>query len=150
MRPWEPADPTALAIPPLPDPGLTILRVLEGAVIDFPAPVLHPTARLWAATCWPDPRQPGGWGRALWWPSPYHRGYLPVALAFADIIEFGADIPIERRRKTRWVPVRWHGIAIEQRVDLLVAFGPYSDPSVAVSDAHELCGRVAVGLHGAD
>ena len=103
-----------ISLPPLPEPAPHLLRVLEGAVIDFPAPVLRPDAQRWAATCWPDPTQPGGWGRAMWWPSPYHRGYVPVALDYADVVEFGADIPIRHRRITRWVPVRWYGVVIER------------------------------------
>jgi hypothetical protein len=133
----------AISLPPLPDAAPNLLRVLEGAVIDFPAPVLHPDARRWAATCWPDPTQPGGWGRAIWWPSPYHRGYVPVALDYADVVEFGADIPSRRGRTTRWVPVRWYGLVIERTAHFLIVHGPHSAPPAAKAVADELRGTIA-------
>lgn len=127
-----------ITLPPLPDPGPHLLRVLEGAVIDFPAPILHPQAERWAATCWSDPAQPGEWGRALWWPSPYGRGYLPVALDYADVVEFAADIPVRRRWTTRWCPVRWYGVVVEDSPHGLVVYGPYPNPAAANGIADEL------------
>jgi hypothetical protein len=51
----------------MPAPTPTMLRIAEdGTVIDFPTPILRPDAHCWAATIWPDPAQPGAWGRALW------------------------------------------------------------------------------------
>jgi len=135
--------PTTISLPPLPEAAPHLLRVLEGAVIDFPAPVLHPDAQRWAATCWPDPTQPGGWGRAMWWPSPYHRGYVPVALDYADIVEFGADIPIRTQRTTRWVPVRWYGMVIERSRERIVVHGPHPSPHAANGIAVELCDSLA-------
>jgi hypothetical protein len=134
-----------VSLPPLPEPAPHLLRVLEGAVIDFPAPVLHPDARRWAATCWPDPTQPGGWGRAIWWPSPYHRGWLPVALDYADVVEFGADIPIRHGR--RWVPVRWYGIVIQRSTRQLIVYGPVSTPLMASAVAEDL--KAAIAHHEA-
>jgi hypothetical protein len=122
-----------------------MLRILEGAVIDFPAPVLHPRAYLWVATCWPDSRQPGGWGRALWWASPYHPGYVPVALAPGDVIEFGADIPIRRWCRIRWVPVRRYGSALFLSRDELLVYGPYSNPVGAASVTGQLLDALARG-----
>jgi hypothetical protein len=133
----------AVSLPPLPDAAPNLLRVLEGAVIDFPAPVLHPDARRWAATCWPDPTQPGGWGRAFWWPSPYHRGYVPVALDYADVVEFGADIPTGRGRTTRWVPVRWYGVVVERTPQRLTVHGPHPSPAAAMASADELRHTIA-------
>ena len=135
----------AISLPPMPDAAPNLLRVLEGAVIDFPAPVLHPEARPWAATCWPDPTQPGGWGRAIWWPSPYHRGYVPVALDYADVVEFGADIPTRRGRTTRWVPVRWYGLVVERTPQTLIVHGPYPNPAAAKAIGDEL--RQTVAFH---
>ncbi len=133
-----------ITVPPLPPPGPHLLRVLEGEVIDFPAPVLHPDARRWAATCWPDVDQPGRWGRALWWPSSYHRpGYLPVALAYADVVEFAADIPIKRRRKILWLPVRWYGLVLEKNERAFVVYGPYPTPAAANAVAGELRSMLA-------
>lgn len=126
------------ALPPLPEPGPHLLRVLEGAVVDFPAPVLHREARQWAATCWPDAAQPGGWARALWWTSPYGRGYLPVALDYADVVEFAADIPVRQRWTTRWWPVRWYGVVVEESPRGLVVYGPYPNPGAAKGVADEL------------
>jgi hypothetical protein len=134
--------PSAISLPPLPEAAPHLLRVLEGAVIDFPAPILHPEARRWAATCWPDPTQPCGWGRAVWWPSPYHRGYVPVALDYADIVEFGADIPTPHRRATRWIPVRWYGIVIERTAQRLIAHGPYANHALAEAVAAEMRGAI--------
>ena len=127
-----------VSLPSLPEPRPRLLRVLEGAVIDFPAPVPRPDARRWAATLWPDPTQPGGWGRAIWWPSPYHRGYIPVGLDYADVVEFGADIPIKYRRTSRWISVRWYGVVIQQVRDRLIMHGPHPSPGVANTVAGEL------------
>ena len=130
--------PVEITLPPLPEPGPHLLRVLDGAVIDFPAPVLHPQAQRWAATCWPDPVEPCGWGRALWWPSPYSRGYLPVALDYADVVEFAADVPVRRRWTLRWCPVRWYGVVVEDTPSGLVVYGPYPNPAAAKGIADEL------------
>jgi hypothetical protein len=135
--------PSPISLPPLPEPAPHLLRVLEGAVIDFPAPVLHPDARRWAATCWPDPTQPDGWGRAVWWPSPYHRGYVPVALDYADVIEFGADLRTRHRGTLRWVPVRWYGLVIERGAQRLIAHGPYPSLRSAKAVADEICETIA-------
>lgn len=132
-----------VSLPPLPEPAPNLLRILEGAVIDFPAPILHPDAQRWAATCWPDPTQPAGWGRALWWPSPYHRGYVPVALDYADVVEFGADTPIMHRRTIRWLPVRWYGIVIERTPPRLIVYGPMSSPLLAGAVAEDLKAAIA-------
>jgi hypothetical protein len=141
--------PKAVSLPPLPAPCPRLLRILEGAVIDFPAPVLRSDAQRWAATCWPDPTQPGGWGRATWWPSPYHRGLVPVALDYADIIEFGADIPIRSRRAVRWLPVRWYGVVIGRTPAALVVHGPHPTPAVIAGVAEELRDTVAQYLYEA-
>ena len=136
--PLRPRRPAEIPLPPLPEPGPHLLRVLEGAVIDFPAPILHPQAQRWAATCWPDPAQPEGWGRALWWTSPYGRGYLPVALDYADVVEFATDIPVRRRWTTRWWPVRWYGVVVEDTPRGLVVYGPYPNPAAAKGIGDEL------------
>ncbi len=136
--PHRPRRPAEITLPPLPEPRPHLLRVLEGAVIDFPAPVLHPQAQRWAATCWPDAGQPGGWGRALWWSSPYSRGYFPVALDYADIVEFAADIPIRHWWATRWWPVRWYGVVVQDTPRGLVVYGPYPTPDAAQRIGDEL------------
>jgi len=82
-----------------------VLRIIEGAVVDTPVPILHENARIWAATCWRDTHHPSSWPRALWWPSPYHRGWLPIAIEPGRLIEFRADIPAGRIRRRRH-PVR--------------------------------------------
>ncbi|MDP9386852.1 MAG: hypothetical protein M3Q48_02710 [Actinomycetota bacterium] len=133
---------TEISLPPLPAPGPHLLRVLEGAVIDFPAPVLHPRVQRWAATCWPDDAQPGGWGRALWWTSPYSRGFLPVALDYADVVEFAADIPVRRWGTTRWWP-RWYGVVVEETPRGLVVYGPYPHPGAAKAVGDELRSTLA-------
>lgn len=127
-----------LSLPPLPAPGPHWLNVLEGAVVDFPTPVLHPAARRWAATCWPDPTKPGGWGRALWWPSPYHRGWQPVELVYAAAVEFAADVPTRRGRRRWWTPVRWYGVLLQDTPSELVLWGPYPSPAAASTTADEL------------
>jgi hypothetical protein len=148
-NPPTPAEPLAVSalvhpgramVPHLKRARPELLRVVEGAVVDFPLPTLDPGTRRWAATCWPDPEQPGGWRRALWWPSPWHRGFLPVGLNFADVIEFGSDVALRRRwpLRARWVPVRWYGVLLEDSEQGLVAHGPYPDPSSALSAADEL------------
>lgn len=132
-----------IALRPLPAPAPHLLRVVEGAVIDFPAPILHPHAQRRVATCWPDPDQPGGWGRALWWDSPHGRGYLPVALDYADVVEFAADVPLRRRWKRRWAPVRWYGVVVNVTRRGLVVFGPYPNPSAAKAAGDELRSTLA-------
>jgi hypothetical protein len=144
---WRRRRQPAISLPPLPGAAPNLLRILEGAVIDFPAPVLHPDARRWAATCWPDPTQTGGWGRAIWWPSPYHRGYVPVALDYADVVEFGADIPTLQGRTTRWVPVRWYGLIVERNPHRLMVHGPHPNPGAAQGIADELRKTIAISLH---
>jgi hypothetical protein len=100
------------SLPPMPPPAPTMLRLNDaGAVIDLPVPVLRRDAYCWAATMWPDPAQPSGWGRARWWDVQMGRpGYQPVALEYADLIEFGADLPTRTGRHATWLPVRWYGI----------------------------------------
>ncbi|MBW3641874.1 MAG: hypothetical protein KY447_03065, partial [Actinobacteria bacterium] len=97
------------------------------------------------ATCWPDPGQPGGWGRALWWSSPYSRGYLPVALDYADVVEFAADIPVRRWWSTQWWPVRWYGVVVEDTRRGLVVYGPYPTPDAAQRIGDEL--RCTLAYH---
>jgi hypothetical protein len=140
----------AVSLPPLPPPGPRLLRVLEGAVLDFPAPTLHPEALHWAATWWPDPTEPSGWSRALWWPSPYHlRGLVPVELAYADVIEFGADFPVVTdKRAVTWTPVRWYGLVLEDTARGMVVHGPYPTPAAAETVADEL--RRALGHYYAN
>jgi hypothetical protein len=132
-----------VCVPPLPAPGPNLLRILDGAVVDFPAPVLRPDVHRWAATCWVDPTEPGGWGRAVWWPSPYGRGYVPVALDYADVVEFGADIPIRQGRATAWLPVRWYGIIVERAERWLIVHGPHLGPGSAKAVADDLRATVA-------
>jgi hypothetical protein len=79
----------------------------------------------------------------MWWPSPYHRGYVPVALDYADVVEFGADIPTGRGRTTRWVPVRWYGVLVERTPHRLIVHGPYPNPSSSKAVADQLRSTVA-------
>jgi hypothetical protein len=136
--------------PPYPPPAPVMLRIsTDGAVIDFPAPVLRRDARCWAATCWPDPTQPGGWGRALWWgPIAGRPGYQPVALNFSDIIEFGADLPVGSGRKATVVAVRWYGILLSRSRYELVAHGPHATPDDAQRVGQELRSSLAYRLIG--
>jgi hypothetical protein len=136
--------------PPLPPPAPTMLRIsTDGAVIDFPAPVLRPDAHRWAATCWPDPAQPGGWGRALWWgPQPGRPGYQPVALEYSDIIEFGADLPLGTGRRARSLPIRWYGILLSRSSYELIAHGPHATPDDAQRVATELRSCLAYRIIG--
>jgi hypothetical protein len=136
--------------PPLPPPSPTMLRISShGAVIDFPAPVLRPDARCWAATCWPDPAQPGGWGRALWWvPELCRPGYQPVALEYSDIIEFGADLPVGTGRKTTLLPIRWYGVLLSRSRYELIAHGPHPTPDAAQRVAHEMRSTLAYRIIG--
>jgi hypothetical protein len=127
-----------------------MLRVLfDGTVIDFPAPILRPDARCWAATLWPDPTQPGGWGRALWWDAGLVRpAYRPVALQYSDIIEFGADLPVGSGRHATIFPVRWYGIMLSRSQWELVAHGPHPTPEAAQRVAQELRSSLAYRLIG--
>jgi hypothetical protein len=115
------------------------LRLREGAVLDFPAPVVRRDAFRWIATVWPDASAPAGWARAVWRPSPFG-GWLPIALNPASIVEFGADLPV-RRFRVRWLPVRWYCIAAERRDDYLGLFGPFETPA----QAHDLATKLRSG-----
>jgi hypothetical protein len=143
------ADPTP-SLPPTPTPAPTMLRVsTDGKVIDFPAPILRPDARCWAATCWPDPTQPGGWGRALWWgPQVGRPGYQPVALEYSDIIEFGADLITGSGRKARNVAVRWYGILLSTSRYELIAHGPHASADAAHRVAQDLRSALAYRVIG--
>jgi hypothetical protein len=136
--------------PPSPPPAPTMLRLsADGNVIDFPAPVLRPDALCWAATCWPDPSQPGGWGRALWWgPQPGRPGYQPVALEYSDVIEFGADLPLRADRNARSLPVRWYGILLSRSPHELIAHGPHQTPDQAQRVAQQLRSCLAYRIIG--
>lgn len=138
------------SLPPMPPPAPTMLRLsADGTVIDFPAPILRPDARCFAATCWPDPTQPGGWGRALWWgPTGWRPGYQPIGLEYSDIIEFGADLPVGRGRKATVVPVRWYGIMLNRDQWHLVAHGPHPSAVDAYRVAQELRSHLAYRLIG--
>ncbi len=129
--------------PSLPPPRPTLLRVQDGAVIDFPVQVLASDAHRWAATVWRDARQPGGWGRALWWPHPWRSGYQPVALAYSDVIEFGADVPVRTRGRRGFVPVRWYGVVLGERPGGLLVHGPHPTATSALQTADELCATIA-------
>lgn len=120
-----------------------MLRVLDGAVLDSPVPLLHPDARCWVATCWPDSAAPGGWARVLWWTSPYHRGLLPVALSYADVVEFAADVPVRRRWRTHWRPVRWYGLVLQESEREMLVYGPYDSAADALLVSDELRGTLA-------
>ncbi len=138
------------SLPPMPPPAPTMLRIsTHGKVIDFPAPILRPDARCWAATCWPDPTQPSGWGRALLWgPQVGRPGYQPIALEYSDIIEFGADLTSGSGRKFRTVPVRWYGILLSTSRYELVAHGPHRTPDAAQLVAQELRSTLAYRIIG--
>ena len=138
------------SLPPMPVPSPTMLRLNdEGVVIDFPVPVLRPDAYCWAATMWPDPAQPGGWGRARWWDVRMCRpGYQPVALEYSDLIEFGADLPIGTGRHAAFVPVRWYGILLSSSRWELVAHGPHPTPEAAQRVARELRSSLAYRIIG--
>jgi len=68
---------------------------------------------------------------------------VPVALDYADVVEFGADIPTMIRRTTRWVPVRWYGIVIDRTPQRLIVHGPDPNPAAARAVANELRDTVA-------
>jgi hypothetical protein len=129
--------------PAAPPPRPTLLRMQDGAVIDFPVPVLSPDARRWAATVWPDPSQPEGWGRALWWAHPWRAGYQPVALAYSDVIEFGVDVPVRGRARRRFFAVRWYGVLLGQRPGGLLVHGPHPTATAAHRTADELRATIA-------
>jgi hypothetical protein len=138
------------SLPPMPPPAPTMLRLNDaGAVIDLPVPVLRRDAYCWAATMWPDPAQPGGWGRACWWDVRMGRpGYQPVALEYADLIEFGADLPVGTGRHASWFPVRWYGILLSTSRWELVAHGGHPTPAAAQRVAQELRSSLAYRLIG--
>ncbi len=128
-------EPTGQAPPPHYDFGRFgrhRLRAPNRAIIDLPVPIL-PTARVWVATIWPDPRTAGGWGRQVWEIDPMTgRGWqLPAQLAAGDVLEFGGDTPNQ--------PVRWYGIMDSYIVnEWATVQGPYQHPAAAYEEAQRL------------
>ena len=149
---WQrhPRDVPPPPLPPMPPPSPVMLRFdRDGAVIDFPAPVLAPDAQRWAATCWPDATQPGGWARAMWWDVRYGRpGFQPVALEYSDIVEFGADLPHGNGRRAVLIPVRWYGIMLSRSRFELVVHGPHPSADAAAQVARDLRSALAYRLIG--
>ena len=114
--------------------GRHSLRIAGGVVIDFPLP-RDARSEPWVATIWPEPRAPGGWGRAIWQPDPTNgRGWtLSNQLACGDLIEFGAD--------HAHTPARWYGLVdTYDGASWLVLQGPYPTPADAHTDAERLLG----------
>lgn len=105
------------------------LRVVEGAVIDFPVPIPPGAAMIWAATWWGDDRYPDGWASALWWPSPYHQGLVPVALQVGRHVDIGVAVHQPRLLRRRQETYRWFGVAVHRSAtEILVAGRSVSGP----------------------
>lgn len=105
------------------------LRVVQGAVINFPIPIPNGTAMIWAATWWADNRRTDGWASALWWPSPYHQGLVPVALQVGRYVDIGISVHQPRVLRRRQATYRWFGVAVQRSAtEILVAGRSVSGP----------------------
>ena len=105
------------------------LRVVEGAIIDFPIPIPPGATTIWAATRWPNNRHPDGWASALWWPSPYHQGLVPVALQLGRYVDVGVSVHRPWFRWRRQETYRWFGVAVHRSAtEILVAGRSVSGP----------------------
>ncbi|GAC1373526.1 MAG: hypothetical protein NVSMB4_00100 [Acidimicrobiales bacterium] len=105
------------------------LRVVEGAVIDVPIPIPPGAAMIWATTWWADHRCPDGWASALWWPSPYHQGLVPVALQVGRYVDIGVSVHQPRFLRRRQQTYRWFGVAVHRSAtEILVVGRSVSDP----------------------
>jgi hypothetical protein len=135
--------------PPTPDtPTLRAFRLLRGQVlIDLPF-YPYTNAVIRAATLWPDPSTPGGWGHAFWEPAAYGRGFVPGAVDLGDVIGFTAEIhpppalpPSTAAPGTdQPSPVRylsWYGYLHQISDATLVLRGPYSHPLAAYTAAQQ-------------
>jgi hypothetical protein len=140
--------------PPAPEgPPLKAFRVLAGTtVIDLPF-LPPPGARVRAATLWPDPANPTGWGAAPWEPGPAGRGFTPVAVELGDVVGFAADLPappppqINPANPFQHPPahplaprpaaavVTWYGYLHAVDADRLLLRGPYHRPEHAYTAA---------------
>ena len=100
------------------------LRVVEGAVIDVPIPIPPGAAMIWATTWWADNRCPDGWASALWWPSPYHQGLVPVALQVGRYVDIGVvSVHLPRVLWRRQQTYRWFGVAVHRSATEILVVG---------------------------
>lgn len=103
-----------------------MFRTGYNTLLDLPL-VLARGARVWVATIWPDPNQPGGWGRLVWQSSPTGRGWLTHSLThLGDVIEFGADHD--------GLTDRWYGYFSTADDYTLIVVGPYENPAETEAD----------------
>lgn len=110
--------PAPILPPPSPTsaPTLTQFRLRGDCVLDFPLPV-RAYSQLWAATVWPDGRQPSGWAREFWKPGPT-RGFIPSLVDLGDVIQFSAQHAPAAFTK-------WNGYLHAVHRDSLVIHGPH-------------------------
>ena len=104
-------------------PDLMRLRVVEGAVTDVPIPIPPGAAMIWAATWWADDRYPDGWTNALWWPSPYHQGLVPVALQVGRYVDIAVSVHQPRVLRRRQETYRWFGLAVHRSATEILLAG---------------------------
>jgi hypothetical protein len=113
-----------------------VLRAGYGALLDLPL-VPEPGSKVWVATIWPDPNEPGGWGRLLWERNPAGRGWLIHPLThLGDVIESGADHDGQADR--------WYGYVSDASKYTIVLVGPYMSPSDAATDGRGSLSRWAI------
>lgn len=91
-------------------PNIRSLPVELGAFTNVPIHESHKRGKNWLAVITPDPRSPGGIGRAFATRAYGKYYYIVPPLEPGDAIEFGADYYTGGGRK---VPRRWYGVVRE-------------------------------------
>ena len=103
-----------------------VLRVAHGSLLDNPLDPA-PGSQVWVATIWPDPQQPGGWGRLVWDRHPTGRGWTIHPMThLGDVIEFGAD-------RSNSID-RWYGYLMHGDETAIQVVGPFWEPQAALED----------------
>ncbi|WP_239331560.1 hypothetical protein [Frankia sp. CiP3] len=137
------------------NPPLKAFRLLAGAtVIDVPFQVPR-GAVVRAATLWPDPTQPTGWGAYPWESGPGRRGFTPAEIDLGDVVGFAADLPAAPpapiapgnpyQRPTAPAPappasttvMTWYGYLHAVDPDRIILRGPYHRPEDAYTAAQQ-------------
>ena len=121
-----------------PKAGVVALRTIGSLLVELPFTVergLYP----WAASLWPAPGRPPGWGRELWTYDPVRRGWIiPTGCTHGTVIELGAAHPPHRRRRSTPAHTAWYSVALAHDQHWLVCSAPFTNPANAHHHARSL------------
>ena len=117
--------------------GVVALRTIGPLLIELPFPV-PAGLRVWAASIWPDPASPPGWGRQLWRYDQDRRGWvIPANCTHGAVVELGAATHARRRRPAR-TQIAWYSVALAHDHQWLVCTTPFTNPADAQRHATQL------------